>query len=282
MPFGILLLPFVGGVLIAMLLMLTKVNLHGFFRDRILHALLGVFFFILVLVPVFSLFSMRQVQELAITLTLSVISWVLLVFAVLLGASSIWRDMERRYTISVLGMPVGRSTYLFGKWVSIAIFLTLCVILLGLVSFFTILVASAQYPSELPFQLGNFAVAIFFSLLKYLLLASIALFFSALSTSFFLPLFGTLALYLAGGASQQAMEYVSGPLGASLSPVVRVAAKGFYYLLPNFSAFDLTSYAVYALPLDFSGLLLTLLYFITYTAIILWGAMTVFNRRDLV
>src|SRR5689334_5418069 len=99
----------------------VKVVLKTTIRDKVLHALLACGVLLFMLVPSFSLFSMRQVQELSITLSLSAISFILLVFTVFLGSSSIWRDVERRYTTSVLGLPISRASYVLGKFFGISI-----------------------------------------------------------------------------------------------------------------------------------------------------------------
>lgn len=250
-------------------------------RDRVLHALLGVALLMLMLVPVFSLFSMRQVQELSITLSLSSISFILLVLSTLLGASSIWRDIERRYTASVLGLPVSRTGYLLGKFCGIALFLVACTALLAVVSVVVIKIGAAQYSAEVPVRWGNILLAIAADGLKYVLLAAVALLFSSLCTSFFLPIFGTMAIYLAGSASQEVMEFVSGEFGRQISPVAKGGIQVVYYLLPNLSAFDLKVEAIYALPLSASGLLLTFLYFLVYTGILLSLAAWSFSRREL-
>ena len=256
-------------------------TLRAILRDRILHALLGVAVLLMALVPVLSLFSMRQVQELSITLSLGTISLVLLILAVLLGASSIWRDIERRYTASVLGLPISRSSYLVGKFCGVALFLMACAVVLGLASAAAITIASAQYPSQLPILWTHIAAAVAATGLKYVLLCAFAFLLSALSTSFFLPIFGTLSIYLAGSASQQVIEYLSGDYGKQVSGVAKGVIHGLYYLLPNFSAFDLQVQAIYDLPLSGSGLLLTFLYFAVYTAILLSLAVWVFSRREL-
>jgi hypothetical protein len=54
-----------------------------------------------------------------------------------------------------------------------------------------------------------------------------------------------------------------------------------YYLLPNLSGFDLKVNAIYNIAPSMSGLLLTLLYFIAYTAILLGGAALVFGKREM-
>jgi ABC-type transport system involved in multi-copper enzyme maturation permease subunit len=256
-------------------------SLRGFLRDRVLHALFGLAFLLLVLAPVFSLFSMRQVQELAITISLSSISLILLVLAVMLGGFSVWRDVERRYTASVLGLPISRSGYLLGKFAAVAVILLSSAALLGLVSIVSVYIAASLYPPDKPLLLTNYAAAIAFCSFKYILLASFAIVLSSLSTSFFLPVFGTIAVYLVGGATQEVMEYVTGPNAQSLSESLIVIVKGLYYLLPNFAAFDLNFQAIYGLPLPLAGVLLTFAYFLIYTGMMLVLACSLFTKREL-
>jgi Cu-processing system permease protein len=257
------------------------VTLRSAFRDRLLHVLSVVALILFLLVPAFSLFSMRQVQELSITLSLSAISFILLVIATLLGSSSIWRDIERRYTTSLLGLPLSRSTYVLGKFAGIAIVILLCSVLLGLVALAVIVIASAQYRSDIPVIWLNIIFAILFDGIKYILVAALALLFSSFSTSFFLPFFSTIAIYLAGSASQEVYEYISGDFGKTLLPISKVLIKGVYYLLPNFTAFNLKVQAIYAIPLSMGGLFFTFCYFIVYTGIVISLAVWVFSRREL-
>ena len=260
---------------------LLAANLRMILRDRILHAVLGVAALLLCLVPSLSGFSMRQVQELAVTLSLSAISLVLLVTTLLLGTSSIWRDVERRYTAAILTLPVSRTTYLLGKYCAIALFLIVCGIILAVAAALVITLAAAQYPSDLPIAWGNILLAIVADVVKFLLLASLAMLFSTVSTSFFLPFFGTLAIYLAGSASQEVYEYVTGQFGNELSRLFLAAAKGAYYLLPNFSAFNFKIYAVYALPLPLTSIVLPVVYAAVYSGLALGLAVWALNRREL-
>ncbi|MBE0577372.1 MAG: ABC transporter permease [Desulfuromonadales bacterium] len=254
--------------------------LRGFLRDRVLHALLGFALLLLVLAPVFSLFSMRQVQELSTTVALSAISLTLLVLAVMLGGFSVWRDVERRYTASVLGLPIPRSSYLLGKFAAVAVVLMSTSIFLGFVSLVSVHIAASFYPPDRSLDLMNFMAAIAACSLKYILLSAFALLFSSLSTSFFLPVFGSLAVYLAGGATQEVVEYVTGPSAQSLSNSLITTVKGLYYLLPNFAAFDLSFQAIYGIPLSVEGLLLTFGYFLVYTSLLLLLACYCLARRE--
>lgn len=262
-------------------LLILAVTVRSIFRDRVLHALLGVALLIFLLVPVFSLFSMRQVQELSVSLCLSTLSLVLLVFSVLLGASSVWRDIERRFTATVLGLPLSRRAYLLGKFFGVAAFLLICSLLLGLASAAAIHFSALQYPSPRPVVWTNMVIAVAGDGLRYVLLAACALLFSSLSTSFFLPVFGTLAVYLAGTASQQVMEYISGEVGQKMPVFFKVLVKGIYYVIPNLSAFNFDVQAIYGLPISLADVGYSLLYFLVYTLIVLSVAVWAFGRREL-
>lgn len=257
------------------------INTKSIYRDRLFYTVSIACFTLFLLLPAFSLFSMRQVQELSITLSLSATSLILLILATLLGSFSIWRDVERRYTAAVLGLTLSRSSYLLGRFAAIVAALVVCAALFALVTVAVILMATAMHPGETPVAWGAVAVAILFDCLKYILLAGFALLFSALSTSFFLPVFGTLAIYLVGSASQEVMEYVSANFGGDISELTQLTVTGLYYLLPNFSAFNYKVQAIYALPLDLSGMLLTFLYFVVYLGVVLGVSVWAFSRREL-
>ncbi len=260
---------------------LVKVHLRSILRDRVLYAVFGVAFVIMLAVPSLSGFSMRQVQELAITLALSAISSVLLVVTLLLGASSIWRDVERRYTSSILTLPVSRASFLLSKFFSIVLFLLICTLVLGLCSGVVILLAASTYPSDVPIHWLNIVLVLIGDILKYTILAAFALLLSTVSTSFYLPFFGTLVVFFCGSASQEVFEYLSGQFGSDISPLLTKSVTLAYYLLPNFSSFDFQIQAVYGLPVPLDGLILTSLYAIIYTGILLGIAIFAFERKEL-
>jgi len=260
---------------------LVKVHLRSILRDRVLYAVFGVAFAIMLAVPSLSGFSMRQVQELAITLSLSAISSVLLVVTLLLGASSIWRDVERRYTSSILTLPVSRASFLLSKFFSIILFLLICTLVLGLCSGGVIFLAASTYPSDVPVHWLNIILVLSGDVLKYTILAAFALLLSTVSTSFYLPFFGTLVIFFCGSASQEVFEYLSGQFGQTISPLLVKSVTLAYYLLPNFSSFDFQIQAVYGLSVPLEGMVLTLCYGLIYTGILLGIAIFAFERKEL-
>lgn len=260
---------------------IVLISLKGIFRDRIFQGIMALALLFLFLPSVASL-SMRQMTELTATLSLSLISFILLLLAVFLGATSIWKDIERRYTYSVLSLPISRSTYLVGRFLGIAFFMLITAAILGSLALTAVKVASFGYPPSRPVVWSMVVMAILFDALKYVLVVAVTMLLSTLSTSFFLPVFGAISVFLTGTITQQVYDYLQTPSAqTSIPSAVQKAATILYYLLPNLSGFDLKVHAIYSIPLDGRGLTLTALYFVLYTGLVLSAACLLFSRREM-
>jgi len=249
-------------------------------RDRALYGILTLSALFIV-IPSASALSMRQVTELSVSLSFSLISFLLLLLAVFFGSFSIWRDIERRYTYSILSLPISRSNFILGKFVAISVFIFLCGLCLGLLIPWVVSITTEINTPTRPIIWENIYFSILFDTLKYILLCAFGVLFSAVSTSFFLPVFGTIIIFLCGSISQDVHSYLLSSAALDISPFIKNFANIFYYILPNFSAFNFKYAAIYSIPIDLSELLLVFVYFVTYTAIILFLACFFFSRREL-
>ena len=257
------------------------ITLKGIFRDRVFQGIMALAVLFL-FIPTAASLSMRQVTELSITLSLSLISFILLLLSVFLGATSLWKDMERRYTFSVLSLPISRTSYLLGRFLGLSLFLVLTSTILASVAGLVIKITSGIYSPDRPVMWGVLALAVVFATLKYILLIAVAILLSSVSTSFFLPIFGTICTFLASGTTQQVYEYVNSPASVqAVSPFLKSLASLIYFLLPNLAGFDLKVNAIYNIAPNPAGLGLTVIYFIVYTAMLLGGAALLFNRREM-
>jgi Cu-processing system permease protein len=262
------------------MLSIVAATFKGVFRDRVFHGII-VAALLFLFIPAAASLSMRQVTELSITLSLSLISFILLLLAVFLGGVSLWRDIEKRYTYSVLGLPLTRSSYVLGRFAGTALFLFCATLLLAATTVIVTWYCSGIYPSERPVVWNYLLLAMLFDFLKYILLIAIAFLFSTVSTSFFLPIFGTISIFLVGSASQQVYDFINSPAGRKLPVLTRGSARALYYILPNFTSFDLKLNAVYGIAINIHGLLLTSAYFIAYTAVVLCLATMIFSAREM-
>jgi ABC-type transport system involved in multi-copper enzyme maturation permease subunit len=254
--------------------------IRGLVRDRILHGILAVTFLFL-FIPSISTLSMRQVTALSMTLSTSLVSFILLLIATFIGGTLLWKDFDRRYIISLASLPVPRSTYIFGKFLGVAAFLLVVSCALGGCACLVVYYTSVIYPPDRPIVWANLFLSLGMDCLKYIFLVCFALLFSTVSTSFFLPVFGTISVFWLGSASQEAFDYIQTDGGARMSELAKLLVKAFYYIIPNFSAFDFKLAAIYGLPVAPSSVFMVLGYFTVYASLILGFAVMIFSRREL-
>lgn len=259
---------------------LISLTFKSIILDRIFHGIICAALLFL-FVPVVASLSMQQSVEISTTLSLSIFAAILLILSIFLGGTALWRDIERRYTFSILSLPISRNSYIFGKFLGVAAFMLFVALTLGLIVSGEIWLVAKLYAPTHKVALSGVVVAMFFLMLKYILLVACTFMLSSFSTSFFLPIFGAASIWLAGGAIQQVRDYVMSPQSTEILPVVKLSVSLVYCLLPNFSAFDLTTNAVYALPLSWAGLSITFAYFLLYTAIVITLTCIFFGKREL-
>mgnify|MGYP001317808940 CR=1 FL=1 len=106
-------------------------------------------------------------------------------------------------------------------------------------------------------------------------MTGIALFFSTFSSPFLSAML-TLGLWVSGQFSGDLRNFDQ----VLQSPVAVWMAKGLYYILPAFSAFDVKAQVVYGLPVGARYMALTSAYGVAYLALTLLAAVMVFSRRD--
>lgn len=260
---------------------IIQITLKGIFRDRVFQGIM-VLAVLFLFIPSVASLSMRQMTELTTTLSLSLISFIMLLLAIFLGATSIWKDIERRYTFSVLSLPISRTSYLWGRFLGVALFMMITAIFLGVLALIAIKAATYGYPPSRPVVWSSIVVTIVFDVLKYILVVAVAMLLATVSSSFFLPVFGSLSAFLAGTATQSVYDYLHTPSAqTAVSVLVRKVAVVLYYLIPNLSSFDLKVHAIYSIPFNIHGLLLTMIYFVVYALILLSIGSFLFARREM-
>lgn len=248
-------------------------------KDRIFLIILSMIL-LFVLVPVFSSFSMRQIQEISITMALTLNSSILLFLAMFGGVATVWRDIERKHTYTLLSYPINRHSYLIGRFLGFVLIMLLVTVINYLASVVMINMAAATYKSQLSIAWSSISIAFFMTFLKYVLLMAFGFMFSSFSTSFFTPFFSTIAVYIAGNASQGIYDYLMAG-SVEYSEVFRGLIKVIYMVLPNFSSFDFIAYASYSLPIDMGSVFMTIGYFVIYLLIVKSLSVIIFNHRDM-
>jgi len=137
----------------------------------------------------------------------------------------------------------------------------------------TVPYAKTAWPA--PAMDPRLALAVILTVAELMIVTAIALFFSTFSSPLLSALL-TFGLWVTGHFNADLRNFEA----VVESPAAAWLARGLYYLLPNFSAFDVKYQVVHALPVPVAYLASTAAYGAAYIALLLVAAVAVFSRRD--
>ncbi len=254
-------------------------TIKSVFRDRVFLIITGSLILYLA-VPVFGLLSMKNVFEISVTLSLTLNSFILLMLSILGGVATVWRDMEKKYVYTLLSIPLSREAYILGRFFGFSLIMLFFTLLNFLITL-AISSITAKVVSDVTFSALILFIAFFLSYLKFTLLMMICFLFSVVSTSFFLPFFATIAIFLLGNASQGIYDAIFLAKEVDYPEFFKILIKILYFILPNLSTFDFTIYASYGIDLEVKKFFLAVVYFLLYFLIVLSGTLIIFKKKNL-
>jgi ABC-type transport system involved in multi-copper enzyme maturation permease subunit len=250
-------------------------------RDRIMYNL--VVFAALLIAVSYLLGQLTAGQDVKIVkdLGLAAIATFGLLIAVFIGIGLVWKEVERRSIYSLLSKPISRAEFILGKYAGLALTLVVNVTIMTVVFYVVLAVLNTQFPETTragwpaPATDPRMLLAVLLIMVELLLVTAIALFFSTFSSPF-LSAALTFGLWVIGhfNADLRNFEAVVDSRAAAW------LARGLYYVLPNFAAFDVKTQVVYALPVQADYVAASVAYGAVYIALLLTGAMMIFSRRD--
>jgi ABC-type transport system involved in multi-copper enzyme maturation permease subunit len=251
-------------------------------RDRALYTVLG--FAVLLIGATYLLGELTAGQDVKIIkdLGLAAIATFGLFIALFMGIGLVSRDVERRSVYGVLSKPVHRHEFIVGKFAGLAVTLLIDVLVMTVVFYAVLAYVGAQFTEsvragwEAPAADPAMLCAIGLIFVELLLVTAIALFFSTFAGPFVSAAL-TFGLWVIGHFSDELLRF-GGVVDSQLAAAVARAA---YYVLPDFSAFDVKAEVVHAVPVPGPYIATTALYGATYITLLLIAGSVVFGRRDL-
>lgn len=264
------------------ILSLARVTFKGTIRERTFHALFLLALFLFFITPFLTAISPRQGIQVALDFGMSIVSFVGLILAVYMGSNLITKDIDKKTIYSVITKPISRPQYILGRFLGMAFVLfssTLLLTVFGLLSYY-ISIHYFNFTGDKPGWL-LFGANFLFTLEMLLLLVSVAFLISSLSSSSFLPLAITIAVYYSGQSISRVKALFEGWEGKGLSPVFKAVVETAYYVIPNLGLFDFKARAAYNVPFSYKELLSVFSYGILYTAILLLLTIKIFSKRDI-
>jgi ABC-type transport system involved in multi-copper enzyme maturation permease subunit len=240
-------------------------------RDRVLYNLI-VFALLMsgaaVLVGQISIDIERLV---VINLGLTAVSLFGMVIAILVGIGLVSKEIEKRTLYTVLSRPVQRWEFIIGKFFGLAGTLGVNTFFMAIGVFGALLYVSHHFHRADLWVL----VALYFVILQFLIITALALLFSSFSTPLLSAVFA-FALFVIGSFAEDLRGFAGMTHG-----ITRWLATGAAYLVPNLSALNIISSVAHEQPISGHLILYNTAYALVYAAMVLSGAVLIFERRNL-
>ncbi len=188
--------------------------------------------------------------------------------AIFVGASLIYKEIDKRTLYTILSQPMHRYEFVLGKYFGLAALLGVVTVIMAAVTAVYVLL------------LGGALDAVYFlsALLIYwklLLVTAFSILLSTLSS----PIMSAVilfSLYVFGHATAVFLHLPPQFDGTVAKKILEVA----YYLLPNLNNFNIRAEAANAVPVRMTFVFFSLLYGLAYSAFVLLIATLIFEEKD--
>jgi len=218
------------------------------------------------LLPQFTGLAERDLIPNVGTAAIEIVSLVVVAFV---GANLINREIDRRTILPLIAKPVGRVDFLLGKLLGLwAVLVVLITVMTG-----GLLLLLAGVRVFLP--IGPMVISSGFLCLQFLLLGTFALFYGSFTSSLVASLL-TFATYLVGHFSSDLLQ-----LGKiANNPATKRLTEILFLLLPDLSRTNLKNLAVYGDLPPPADLLLSAIYTLSYTLLVLAITIVIWGKKE--
>jgi ABC-type transport system involved in multi-copper enzyme maturation permease subunit len=208
--------------------------------------------------------ELKMVQD----FSLSGMSLLSLFLCMLVGASSLAREVERRTVYTVLSRTVRRSEFIVGKFVGLVGVFWLCLIGAAALVAVWVLLWGGQVGEAL-------GAAVAGLLLEVVVLTSVALFLGALAAPAIAAV-GTCAFYLVGHSTEALRELTRDGRSEEFASTFAVL----YRILPNLENLNFINHTTSGRPVEWMDLALGAVHAGLWTTAFLVGTIALFRRRQ--
>lgn len=240
-------------------------------RDRVLYNLIA-FALLLSGAAIFVGQISIDIEKLVvINLGLTAVSLFGIVIAIFIGIGLVSKEIDKRTLYTVLSRPVRRWEFIVGKYFGLAGTLVVNAFFMAIGVFGALLYVARHFQQSD----GWILVALYFIVLQFLIICSLALLFSSFSSPLLSAVFA-FSLFVIGSFSEDLRGFASLVQGPA-----RWLMTGIAYLVPNFSALNVIGSVAHGRPVAGQLIALNTGYALLYSAVAVSGAVLIFQRRNL-
>ena len=241
-------------------------------RDRVLYNLIAFALILIASALLFGQISIGIQKTILLNVGLSAISIFGLLIAIFLGIGLVYKEMDKRSLYALLSKPIRRRQFIIGKFLGLNFTLLVNTALMSAGLWAALYYLMRRFePQDL-----SVWVAIYFILLELSLVTALCLFFSCFATPVLSAVF-TFMAYVIGNFAADIRAFGELTENSLLQGLTTVL----YYLLPNFSDFNVSAWVSHGKPVAAEVVLLNTLYALCYDTILVAAAVWIFSRKDL-
>ncbi len=238
-------------------------------RDRIFYSLLFFAAVLILFSMVLGNLTIGDPLKIIKDFGLGSISIVGTLIAIFVGIGMVYKEMEKKTIFVILSKPLARWQFLVGKYCGLSLTILVEVVVMTLLLF----ILCFLYVPEIPWTLLYAIIPIFFEIL---LILAVAFLFSTFSTSFLSGMF-TLSIFIIGHFTRDLKSIAQTTEDAFFQAFSNVL----YYLLPNLEFLNFKTKVVHQLNISISEVMLSLVYSVFYTIVLLMVGIFIFQRKDI-
>lgn len=252
-------------------------------RGRSIQAILVLGALLMGVAYLASAFSPRQPQTVALDVGFSALRAVLVLLGLFWVQELLSREVERKTVILSVSYPVGRSSYLLGRYLGMLLLLLLAALSLALLLWLVALIAGGGYEQQFPVSLG---IPFFWGVLGVWLDAAVVVGFALMVASFatvsVLPLALGICFAIGAKGLGAARSYILSGAGGDNKLAEQMAPwlEAIRWILPDLSRLDWRVWPMYGLFPGTEAMLWGILSTMSYLVVSLVIACAVFRRRE--
>jgi ABC-type transport system involved in multi-copper enzyme maturation permease subunit len=240
-------------------------------RDRVLYNLIAFALLLSGASILVGQISIDIERLVVINLGLTAVSLFGLVIAIFIGIGLVSKEIDKKTLYTVLSRPVRRWEFIVGKFFGLSGTLVVNTLFMALGVFAALLYVSHHFQRSD----GWVLVALYFIVLQFVVITSLALLFSSFASPIMAAVFA-FSMFIIGSFAEDLRGFAAMTHG-----LTRWLASAAVYLVPNFSALNIISSVSHEYPVAGKLILYNSAYAIIYSAMVLCGAVLIFERRNL-
>lgn len=252
---------------------LTAITLNTFreaVRDRVLYNLILFVLLLVASAPLFGQISIGMERLILVNVGLSSISLFGVIIAIFIGIGLVSKEIEKKTLYTILSRPVRRWEFIVGKYLGLIMTLVVNTALMTAGFYIALLITNGLHKTD-----ALLLVAIYFTVLQFLMVTALTVLFSTFSSPIFSAIFA-FALFVIGTFAEDLKNFAAISKGAA-----KLLATTTAYLMPNFASLNVIAQTAHDQGVGGRLILFNTLYALLYSASAVAAAVLIFERRNL-